>query len=131
MNTPEPVYPVLFSLHEVVSGNGFLAGVFVQGRGSMVQEPEDGWWLYGVEPGGLAESGESPREAHLNFAEEFKKVLFDIASDAPSFEKFKNEVERMLCQVNEPEARRWENAVAAIRAGKSIEDPFIASLPVK
>jgi hypothetical protein len=130
MNTPEAVYPVLFTLSEVVSGNGFVAGVYVHGRGSMVFESDEGWWLYGVEPGGLAESGDTPQEAHLKFAADFKEVLFDIASDAASFEAFKKEVERILTQVNKPEADRWEHAVKAIRSGKtSLTDPFMASLP--
>ncbi|MGH8059230.1 MAG: hypothetical protein ACREOH_18680 [Candidatus Entotheonellia bacterium] len=130
MNTPETVYPVLFTLREVVSGNGFVAGVYVQGRGSMVFESDEGWWLYGVEPGGLAESGNTPKEAHLKFVADFKEVLFDIASDATSFEAFKKEVERILTQVNKPEADRWENAVKAIRSGKTpLSDPFMASLP--
>jgi hypothetical protein len=131
MNTPETVYPVLFTLNEVVSGNGFVAGVHVRGRGSMVFEGADeGWWLYGVEPGGLAESGDNTQEAYLKFVADFKKVLFDIASEATTFDKFKKEVVRILCQINEPEAARWELAVSAIRAKTaSVRDPFMASLP--
>jgi hypothetical protein len=130
MNTPETVYPVLFTLNEVVSGNGFVAGVHMQGRGSMVFEGDEGWWLYGVEPGGLAESGENAQEAYLKFVTDFKKVLFDIASDATTFDKFRKEVKRTLCQINEPEAERWDSAVRAIRAGKTpVNDPFMASLP--
>ena len=130
MDTSEVVYPVLFTLHEVVSGNGFLAGVAVEGRGSLVHEEDEGWWLYGVEPGGLAENGDSPQEAHLKFVEDFRKVLFDVASDAPSFDDFESEVVRILCQLNEPEAERWERAVKAIRAGEiALDDPFLAALP--
>ncbi len=130
MNTPEAVYPVLFALNEVVSGNGFLAAIHVRGRGSMVFEGNEDWWLYGVEPGGLAESGSTPKEAHLKFVADFKEVLFDIASDAATFEAFKKETERILSEVNEPEAVRWENAVKAIRAGEAnLNDPFMTSLP--
>ena len=129
MNTSAAVYPVLFTLSEVVSGNGFLAGVAVEGRGSMVQE-EDGWWLYGVQPGTLAEDGDNPQEAHLKFVVDFKNVLFDIAGEAPTFERFKEEVERVLSQINEPEAARWADALEAISAGRvPLKDPYLAALP--
>ena len=103
----------------------------MDGRGSMVRE-EDGWWLYGAEPGVLAEDGENPHEAHLKFAASFKVLLFDIAANAPTFERFQEEVVQMFSQVNEPEAVRWNEALNAARSGRlPLEDPYLQSLPKK
>lgn len=130
MNTPEIVHPVLFSLSEVVSGSGFFAGVAViDGRGSMVPDV-DGWWLYGVEPGVLAEDGDNPQEAHLKFAASFRTLLFDVVANTSSIEQFKEEVVRMFAQVNEPEAERWDAALTATRAGRvQLEDSYLQTLP--
>ena len=121
-------YPLLFTFKELVSGNGFLAGVLVHGRGLLVNEGEGGWWLYGVVPGGMAETGDTAAEAHARFRQGSKSVLFDVAAEAASYEDFANEVLRCLDTCDDEEQRRWTAAVEAIRAGAPVEDTF-TSLP--
>ena len=74
-------YPITFTFRDDVNGVGFLARVTACGRALIVNEG-DGWWLYGVEPGGMAASGETASDAHIRFRRAFTKILFDIAGDA-------------------------------------------------
>ena len=118
-------YPFFFTYHETVRGNGFLADVYTRGRARIVKE-DDGWWMYGVEPGGLAEGGRTFGEAHLRFRQTFKEILFDIASSVSDFEAFKQEVERFVKEVNEPENQDWWKAVESVRSGSFVADQEVA-----
>jgi len=77
-------YPLIFTFGESVGAPRFLAGVSGSGRALMVHEGDGSWWLYGVEPGGIAGSGNSPQEAHLQFVEDLKGVLIDVAAEMSS-----------------------------------------------
>jgi len=121
-------YPLLFATRELVAGNGFIAGVRACGRVLMVQEEESEWWIYGVEPGGIAERGETPKEAHLQFVTGMRNALHDFAGLAGSFDDFKAEVTRFTAQVDPIEDARWQTAVQTLRAGAEVSDPFFASL---
>src|SRR5258708_4700165 len=88
-------HPLMFTLRDVISGTGFLAGVTLSGRALMVQE--DGkWWMHGVRPAAIAESGETPPDASHRFRTRYREVLFDIASEQETFEGFRQEVERFF-----------------------------------
>ena len=110
-------YRVLFTFRDKISGKRFLAEVVMEGRLLVVNEG-DGWWMYGVEPGGLAEGGSTPADALLGLRQSYREVLFDFAAEAnTSFKAFKARVERFFsekCEALEPE---WQNAVAEIRKG--------------
>ncbi len=122
-------YPLVFSFRDVIEGNGFLAGVAISGRALMVHEGEDGWWLYGVTPAGIAATGDTPPEAHAAFRNTYREVLFDAAADAADFEAFKTEVERFFNEGNSEEERRWNEAAAAIRSGQVTPEAFFSELP--
>ena len=47
-------YPVMFTLRDTVSGNGFLAGITLTGRALMKREDDEKWWIYGVRPAAIA-----------------------------------------------------------------------------
>src|SRR5688572_16709357 len=106
-------YPVIFTLRDAISGNGFLAGVTLSGRALMVQE-DGAWWTYGVRPGAMAERGSTPEESFLRFRNAYKTVLFDMAEESSTFESFKEEVERSYHQADQEEERRWQEAFQAI-----------------
>lgn len=119
-------YPVMFTFRDAVSGNGFLSGVTLSGRALIVREPDEGnWWVYGVRPAPIAESGSTPLEAFANFRNAYKNVLFDVAEEAESFDAFKREVEKFYYEPDYDEENRWIEAVKAIRSGTvSMEPPF-------
>jgi hypothetical protein len=123
-----PHYPLMFTFRDAISGNGFLAGVTLSGRALMVHE-DDAWWIYGVRPGALAETGQTPQETFLKFRNTYKTVLFDMAEDSIDFESLKKEIERFYHEPDDEEEHRWTEAFQAIRSGKvQPEQPF-ASLP--
>jgi hypothetical protein len=123
-------YPVMFTLRDAVSGNGFLAGITLSGRGLMKREDDGKWWLYGVRPAAIAESGATPEEAFLRFRNAYKNLLFDFSEDSATYDLFKVNVEKFYAQPDKEEEDNWLEAFYALRSGKAIpEDPFFAQLP--
>jgi len=117
-------YPLMFTLRNVINGEGFLAGVTLSGRALMVKEDDGNWWMYGVRPGAMADFGVTPQEAFHNFGDRYKTLLFDMAEEATSFDNFKSEVEGFYAQPNRDEEARWTEAFKAIRSGMTVEPPF-------
>jgi hypothetical protein len=111
-------YPLLFGFHDFVAGNGFVAGITLHGRALLVDEGE-GFWMYGVNPGGVAAGGASLGEAQAEFRSAYRSVLFDIASEAGGFEDLKSQVERFFAETNEPTRAEWEEAMTVARKGRA------------
>ena len=110
-------YPLLFGRREKVEGNGFMARVAVAGR--VLLTDEDGeFWVEGINPGGLAASGNSANEALAQFCLDFLAVLFDIASEAESFDHFRDQVQKFFNETSAPALKEWEEAVQQVRAGR-------------
>jgi hypothetical protein len=107
-------YPIIFTLRDPVVGQGFLAGVEVNGR-ALMREEEEGFWIDGVNPGAVCAGGASRDEALLRFRESYRTVLYDIASSAGSFEDFRAEVERFFWEETPGEAQAWQRAVEELR----------------
>jgi hypothetical protein len=127
-------YPVLFSFRDLIAGNGFVAGVAVHGRALLIDEG-DGFWMYGVNPGGVAAGGQTPNEAQAEFRKGYRTVLFDAAAEAPDFESFRREIEAFFEETNSPTEKEWEDAVQDVRDGKVVADWLSAkpaeSLPMR
>jgi hypothetical protein len=109
-------YPLLCGFHDLIAGNGFFAGVSMSGRALLVDEG-DGFWMYGVNPGGVAAGGATAGEAQSAFRQAYTSVLFDIAAEAGSFEELKAQVERFFSETNQPTAAEWAAAVMEVRQG--------------
>lgn len=110
-------YPLLFGFGDLIAGNGFVAGVDLRGRALLVDEG-DGFWMYGVNPGGVAAGGATPAEAQSEFRAAYKSVLFDIAAEAETFQDFERQVKEFVSDRNEPTFREWEAAVTEVRHGR-------------
>lgn len=121
-------YPLIYTFREVLSGRGFVAGVAVQGKALLVHE-EDEWVVYGVQPGGLSDTGATPQEAHAAFRQAFKEILFDLAEEARDIAHLQTLVQTFVAQINEEQSLEWNEARAAVRAGAHPEEPFAAKLP--
>jgi len=117
-------HPLMITLKDAISGDGFLAGITLSGRALMRKEDDGKWWMYGVRPAGLAESGTTIEEAFLHLRERYREVLFDIAQESANFDEFRKEVEAFFYEpdANGEDERLWENALAAIRTGE-VEPP--------
>ena len=133
MLTAEPIvtlreHPILITLSDTVSGDGFLAKVTMSGRTLMRQEDDGKWWMYGVRPAAIAESGGSVDEAFLRFRQAHKNVLFDIAHESKTFDEFRTEVERFFNE-GDIDEQAWENALKAIRDGHLVPPEPFSKLP--
>ncbi len=123
-------HPLFFTFKEVVSGNGFLAGIIAKGRVLLAQEEDESWWIYGVQPGGFAASGSTPQEVYAEFRTAFRSILFDFAATSEKYEAFRQQVEGFFAEVNEPQAMAWTEAREAFRMGKiQITEEAIQNLP--
>ena len=111
-------YPLLCSFQEFVPGRGYVAGVKMAGRALATEEAQE-WWIYGVNPGGIAESGRTLIEAHAQLRASLRRYLSDVAHDAADFEAFKTEVERFFNETDAESIAEWEAAVADVRSGKT------------
>lgn len=123
-------YPVMFTVRDTVSGNGFLASVTLTGRAIITREEDGKWWVYGVRPAAIAESGTTPEEAFLRFRNTYKNVLFDFAEGSDEYEDFRIFVEEFYHQPDPEEENRWVAAYRALRSGETKpESPFFSALP--
>jgi predicted RNase H-like HicB family nuclease len=125
-----PDYPVMFTVRDAVSGNGYLAGVTLSGRAVMCQEDDGSWWVYGVRPGAIAETGDTPEAAFLRFRNTYRNLLFDLAEESETYDTFRAAVEEFYYQPDPDEEERWELAFKAIRSGSIVpESGFFSKLP--
>jgi predicted RNase H-like HicB family nuclease len=69
-------------------------------------QKDGGYWMYGVNPGGVAGGGESREAAFNDLKQAYLSGLFDVALEATTFEAFRGEVERFF---NEKIARLLSN----------------------
>ena len=112
--------PLFFRFEHIVFGRGFLADVRFLGRATCTREDgsEDGSaWMYGVNPGALAEEGNDMKSAVANFREALTGVLFDLAEGSGSFEEFRAAAQSFYEATDAESVAEWEEARQAIREG--------------
>lgn len=113
---------LLFTFLDKVEGAGYLAAVEVHGR--VLAEEEDGeWWMYGVNPGGLAALGKTRPEAYAEFRSSLMKVLFDLATEARDFYAFRAAAREFFDQTDKVTVDEWNAA-----RGKGVRRPLFISL---
>ena len=67
-------------------GRGFVAEIEVTGSRVLASIETGGdAWLYGVNPGGLAENGDSLDDAYAHFRKAVYEVLIDMAKESRTF----------------------------------------------
>ena len=115
--------PLYFDLRQVVVGNGFLASVRLRGRATGMED-FGSIWIYGVNPGGLADHGPDLKAAYANFRRSLGLVLFDIAEDAADFDEFRAAVSDFLDQTDAESVAEWTDARREIRGGRVPEVDF-------
>lgn len=111
--------PLYFRFAHIVCGQGFLADVRLHGRATCTEE-FGSTWIYGVNPGGLAETGEDLKWAYAGFRDRLAGVLFDLAEEAGSFEEFRRRARSFFEATDAESVSEWEQARQAIRDG---DDP--------
>jgi predicted RNase H-like HicB family nuclease len=121
-------HPILITLQDTISGNGFLVRVTVSGRTLMRQEEDGKWWMYGVRPAAIAEAGGTIDEAFLRFRQAHTQVLLDIVQESPNFDEFRTEVERFFNE-NDVDEQAWEEALKAVRDAQIAPPEPFSKLP--
>lgn len=117
-------YPLLFTIREIVEGQGFVAGIVCNGRALMVNEGADGWHCSGVEPGGLSELGETAPEAYYFFRQAFTDAVRVLAGDSANYSDFEARFEAFFAHKDSEEEQRWTKARQVVRAAKDVDGPF-------
>lgn len=108
--------PLYLDLLGVVEGDGFIAVLRMRGR--VTGMPEFGsYWIYGVNPGGLAQNGDDLASARANFRRAVMEVLFDLADRASDFAGFRDAVRSFLAGTDDDITEEWVEARRRIRAG--------------
>jgi hypothetical protein len=88
----------------------------VVGRALCVQEADGRWWMYGVNPGGMAAVGDDPDAAHREFRKTFSQVLKDLAAEANTFEDYRRLVTQFFDDTNEGYADEWAAAASRVQS---------------
>jgi hypothetical protein len=125
------VFPLIYGFRELVAGAGFVAGVTVEGRALVKREGDSAWWVYGVEPGGVAAQGGNEHEAYMNFRDCLREILADSAALHHTFDAFRADIEMLGHQVNAAWDAEWQAARAALRTGDLKPAGPLADLPRK
>lgn len=113
--------PLYFDFRAFVEGRGFVAAVHIRGRATGSSD-FGSYWIYGVNPGGLAEHGEELKSAYAAFRTALTGVLFDFAEEAADFSEFRREVEIFLAETDDDSVAEWIEARRAIREGAAPPD---------
>ena len=111
-------YPLLFTYRDTLFGNGFLVEVQARNGRALCIREEDEYWIYGVNPGGMAAHGADPEEAHAAFRRTFSHILVDLAQASDSFEAFRDAVRTFFDDTNEGYEAEWRDALVAVQRGE-------------
>lgn len=110
-------YPLVFTLRELVLCNGFVAAIEAQVRATAEDQGGD-WWIYGVNPGAIADHGPSLHEAVTNFRQRLTTVLIDSAADNAEFGGLVDELRRFFETTDAESVEEWVEAREAVRRGE-------------
>lgn len=108
--------PLMFSFRHTLFGNGFAVEVRVENGRAICSHEEDGVWMYGVNPGGMAAHGPDPKAARAAFRETFSRILFDLAVESDTFDQFTASVTSFFNETNEGFEQEWVAAVENVRS---------------
>jgi hypothetical protein len=110
-------YPLLLTFEGTTKTPQFAATVQMRGRLLASLEVE-GVWLYGVNPGAIAQAGDNIADAREKLNETMRGVLTDIANESSSFDDFKVKIEDFFNQSDAHTIAEWEAAREVVRAAK-------------
>ena len=122
-------WPLIFTYRGNVFGHRYIASVSAVSRVLGIQE-DDGIWLSGVQPGGVAAGGTNVWETCEAYRKAFVGVLADIASSAGDFAAFEAEAARMLADRDDAAFEDWTVAVEDNRRNR-LDWTQMQQLPVK
>lgn len=123
-------YPIIISFVQTVRGQGFIARVHGDAR-VLIELVENEWICSGVEPGGLSEAGNDPRQAGLAYRLLLGQTLNDLAAEARNLVEFRAQASMVISTVHRENLKRWDEAVAAFRCAQEPPADGVEDLPRK
>lgn len=131
MSASCPTYPLLFTVQVPVESKNFIASVEMSGGAVVTIEDDDGAAVYlahGLQPGGLAGTGDTLLDAYADLRRGIELVLDDIADAARDFDVFRREVEGFFTDTDRWAEETFEAARKDVAAGKVQSDlPRVAN----
>ncbi len=109
--------PLFFRFEEDIPGPGFVARVRFLGRVTCTRE-FGSTWMYGVNPGAIAEEGDGIRAAYVNFRASLTEIFLDLAEESSDIGEFRADARSFFDATDETSVREWESARQAVRAGE-------------
>lgn len=120
-------YPIFFAYKDVVECGEFNALITARGRALLTFE--DGkWWLYGVEPGGMAANGNEPKAAFREFSVAFGNIMRDLASETDCPKNFERGARQFFDSIDKTDEKAWKEARKKIKAGKLDAPPELKTI---
>ena len=113
--------PLFYTFQDTVIGPNFVAEVNIKGRATSIKEEVGGHVVYsfnGVEPGGIADEGDTLNESYYAFKNSLAQILSELSYLSCDLEDFKARVTEFVRQINVPEERDWAVAREAVRRGE-------------
>lgn len=117
-------YPILYSFAETVYGERLGAAVTVHGR-ALLTEGADGWWMSGVQPGGLAGNGGTKGDAYLAFRKNLHFILSDILEESKNVPDFEAKVAEFFQDADWITGKEWEETVCEPQRGRARLDETV------
>jgi len=112
------MYPLLFSYRDTLFGNGFVVEVHAANGRALCIHEADAFWMYGINPGGLAAQGADLEAAHLAFRQTFSTILIDLALASARFEDFEKAVRDFFDETNLGYESNWYQAIQGVQRGE-------------
>lgn len=120
--------PLVFSFKHVVMGDGFVAGVRMDGRALLEVEHNGGDredWVTGIAPVGISGGGRDRSAAFFAFRNAWTEVIFDIAHEASSFSSFRESCNEFFGAEQASMTALWEAAVETVRREKYVDPSLL------
>jgi hypothetical protein len=105
------------TLRELISCNGFVAAIEAEVRAT-AEEQDGDWWIYGVNPGAIAEHGPSLNEALSTFRQRLTTVLIDSAAENAEFDALTEDLRQFFASTDTMSVDEWTEAREAVRRGE-------------
>src|SRR5262245_9108217 len=120
------IFPFFVTYRGTFFANGYIVEVqAMNGRTVGIQEA-DAFWLYGINPGGMAAQGPDLVRAQRAFSETLTNVLIDLAATADTFDAFKTAVGEFFDETNTGYEAEWHEATQRVQRG----DIQLENMPV-
>lgn len=116
------VHPLLFKFRTPVLGEEWTASVEMRGAAVVTKEKSGEYVAHGLNPGGVAGIGSTLIGAYLDYREEVRTVLCDMAGNGP-FSAFREEAREFFDSADAWGETKFAEGRLMVAAGK-VESPL-------